>query len=238
RRGRRGATGRARGPEDLRPAEGRRLYGPFLGYGGPRRRGGGARRRLRPRADHPRPVRGREHDARADAAGRGDRRQDGALRDGAAHGAYRAPRLDAPLAAGGAEGNGRADQGGRRRPLRPRHRPRPDRQSHAARRLQGVRRRAPGRGDLEGADPDHGPGDARRAPDGLRRGMEIRPGATAEVALTVTSDRTADVLGNPGVAVLATPFLIGLLEQAAGALIHPHLPPGASTGGTMVEMTH
>ena len=60
--------------------------------------------------------------------------------------------------------------------------------------------------------------------------MEIRPGATAEVALTVTSDRTADVLGNPGVAVLATPFLIGLLEQAAGALIHPHLPPGASTG--------
>ena len=68
--------------------------------------------------------------------------------------------------------------------------------------------------------------------------MEIRPGATAEVALTVTSDRTADVLGNPGVTVLATPFLIGLLEQAAGALIHPHLPPGASTVGTMVEMKH
>ena len=68
--------------------------------------------------------------------------------------------------------------------------------------------------------------------------MEIRPGATAEVALTVTSDRTADVLGNSGVTVLATPFLIGLLEQAAGALIHPHLPSGASTVGTMVEMKH
>ena len=68
--------------------------------------------------------------------------------------------------------------------------------------------------------------------------MEIRPGATAEVALTVTPDRTADVLGNRGVTVLATPFLIGLLEQAAGALIHPHLPPGASTVGTMVEMKH
>jgi fluoroacetyl-CoA thioesterase len=68
--------------------------------------------------------------------------------------------------------------------------------------------------------------------------MEIRPGATAEVALTVTSDRTADVLGNRGVTVLATPFLVGLLEQAAGALIHPHLPPGASTVGTMVEMKH
>ncbi|PYM84867.1 MAG: thioesterase [Candidatus Rokuibacteriota bacterium] len=68
--------------------------------------------------------------------------------------------------------------------------------------------------------------------------MEIRPGATAEVALTVTPDRTADVLGNRGVTVLATPFLVGLLEQAAGALIHPHLPPGASTVGTMVEMRH
>ena len=68
--------------------------------------------------------------------------------------------------------------------------------------------------------------------------MEIRPGATAEVALTVTPDRTADVLGNRGVTVLATPFLVGLLEQAAGALIHPHLPPCASTVGTMVEMRH
>jgi fluoroacetyl-CoA thioesterase len=68
--------------------------------------------------------------------------------------------------------------------------------------------------------------------------MEIRPGSTAEVALTVTADRTADVLGNPGVTVLATPFLVGLLEQAAGALIHPHLPPDASTVGTMVEMKH
>ncbi len=68
--------------------------------------------------------------------------------------------------------------------------------------------------------------------------MEIRPGATAEVSETVGPDRTADALGNPGVRVLATPFLVGLLEQAAGAVIHPHLPPGASTVGTMVEMKH
>ena len=68
--------------------------------------------------------------------------------------------------------------------------------------------------------------------------MVISPGASAEVEVTVTDDRTADRLGNPGVRVFATPFLIGLLEDAAGAVIHPHLPPGASTVGTMVEMRH
>jgi predicted thioesterase len=68
--------------------------------------------------------------------------------------------------------------------------------------------------------------------------MDLQPGATAEVELVVTPDRTADAMGNPGVRVLATPLLIGLLEQAAGAVIHPHLPPGASTVGTMVDMRH
>ena len=68
--------------------------------------------------------------------------------------------------------------------------------------------------------------------------MEIRPGATAEVGFTVTPDRTAHAMGNKGVDVFATPFLIGLLEDAAGSVIHPHLPPGASTVGTMVEVKH
>jgi len=36
-------------------------------------------------------------------------------------------------------------------------------------------------------------------------------------------------MGNPGVHVLATPFVVGLLENAAGAVIHPHLPAGAGT---------
>jgi fluoroacetyl-CoA thioesterase len=68
--------------------------------------------------------------------------------------------------------------------------------------------------------------------------MDIPPGATAEVSITVTPDRTADAMGNKGVQVLATPFLIGLLENAAAAVIHEHLPAGASTVGTMVEMKH
>ncbi|HEY7366477.1 MAG TPA: thioesterase family protein [Methylomirabilota bacterium] len=68
--------------------------------------------------------------------------------------------------------------------------------------------------------------------------MHLDPGASAEVALTVTPDHTADAMGNRGVHVFATPFVVGLLENAAGAVLHPHLPPGAGTVGTMVEMRH
>jgi fluoroacetyl-CoA thioesterase len=45
-------------------------------------------------------------------------------------------------------------------------------------------------------------------------------------------------MGNPGVHVLAIPFVIGLLENAAAAVLNPHLPLGATTVGTMVEMRH
>ncbi|HEV8641713.1 MAG TPA: thioesterase family protein [Methylomirabilota bacterium] len=68
--------------------------------------------------------------------------------------------------------------------------------------------------------------------------MDPKPGATAEVSITVKPDRTAEAMGNRGVRVLATPFVIGLLEDAAHAVIKPHLPPGAATVGTMVEMRH
>jgi fluoroacetyl-CoA thioesterase len=68
--------------------------------------------------------------------------------------------------------------------------------------------------------------------------MPPAPGAVHEVSLTVSPDVTADAMGNRGVQVLATPFLIGLLENAAAGVLLPHLPPGASTVGTMVEMRH
>jgi predicted thioesterase len=68
--------------------------------------------------------------------------------------------------------------------------------------------------------------------------MVPAPGAVHEVSRTVTPDVTADAMGNRGVQVLATPFLIGLLENAAAGVLNPHLAPGASTVGTMVEMRH
>jgi len=68
--------------------------------------------------------------------------------------------------------------------------------------------------------------------------MDLRPGATHEVSWTVTADKTADAMGNPGVRVFATPWVIALLEQTCSGVIAPHLSPGASTVGTMVEMRH
>ena len=68
--------------------------------------------------------------------------------------------------------------------------------------------------------------------------MPPEPGAVHEVSLTVPLEQTADAMGNRGVKVFATPFLIGLLENAANGVIAPSLAPGASTVGTMVEMRH
>src|SRR5437867_853324 len=68
--------------------------------------------------------------------------------------------------------------------------------------------------------------------------MDLKPGATHEITWTVTPDKTADAMGNRGVKVFATPWLIGMLEDVCGAMIKPTLPPGATTVGTMVEMRH
>ena len=68
--------------------------------------------------------------------------------------------------------------------------------------------------------------------------MPLETGQSAEVERVVTPDLTADVFGNPGVKVLATPFVVTLLENAAHAVIKPHLPAGGGTVGTMVEMKH
>ena len=68
--------------------------------------------------------------------------------------------------------------------------------------------------------------------------MNLEPGATAEVSLVVTPDRTADAMGNCGAHVLATPVLVGLLENAGAAVLRPIIPAGGGSVGTMVEMRH
>jgi fluoroacetyl-CoA thioesterase len=64
------------------------------------------------------------------------------------------------------------------------------------------------------------------------------PGATAEVSMLVSPELTAHAMGNHGVHVLATPFLIGLLENAGAAVMRPLFPAGGGSVGTMVEMRH
>src|SRR6266850_7654962 len=82
-------------------------------------------------------------------------------------------------------------------------------------------------------------GVARAGPSTVqRRAMDLKPGTTHEITWTVTPDKTADAMGNRGVKVFATPWLIGMLEDVCGAMIKPHLAPAATTVGTMVEMRH
>ena len=68
--------------------------------------------------------------------------------------------------------------------------------------------------------------------------MPVRIGAKGHATLTVTADRTAAAMGVRGVEVLATPFMIGLMEDAAARVMEPHLPAGGGSVGIMVEVKH
>jgi predicted thioesterase len=63
-------------------------------------------------------------------------------------------------------------------------------------------------------------------------------GDKGHATLTVTADRTAAAMGVRGVEVFATPFMIGLMEDAAASVIAAHLPPGGSSVGTTVDVKH
>ena len=68
--------------------------------------------------------------------------------------------------------------------------------------------------------------------------MPAQVGDKGHATLTVTADRTAAAMGVRGVQVFATPFMIGLMEDAAASVIAPHLPPGGSSVGTTVDVKH
>jgi predicted thioesterase len=68
--------------------------------------------------------------------------------------------------------------------------------------------------------------------------MAIETGLIGEVEVVVQPADTADALGNTGVHVLATPRLVALLEQAAIRAVQAHLPPGAGTVGTRIDVRH
>jgi fluoroacetyl-CoA thioesterase len=68
--------------------------------------------------------------------------------------------------------------------------------------------------------------------------MPIEPGLVGVVEVVVQPTDTADALGNKGVHVLATPRLVALLELAAIRAVEAHLPPGAGTVGTRIDVRH
>jgi predicted thioesterase len=68
--------------------------------------------------------------------------------------------------------------------------------------------------------------------------MALTAGLTGEFEQVVTPELTADALGNKGVQVFATPFVINLMELTCNVAIKPELPAGFASVGTMVEMKH
>lgn len=63
-------------------------------------------------------------------------------------------------------------------------------------------------------------------------------GMKAEKTEQVTSDNTAIKYGSGGVAVYATPAMIGLMEGTCLAAVDPHLPAGMATVGTDLKVRH
>jgi len=68
----------------------------------------------------------------------------------------------------------------------------------------------------------------REIPIGLANRYEIVPG----------TGHTAAAVGNAGVTVVATPFLIGCFELAAQGAILPYCEAGEVTVGTRIEIDH
>jgi fluoroacetyl-CoA thioesterase len=69
---------------------------------------------------------------------------------------------------------------------------------------------------------------------------KLQPGLTAESTMVVQAKHTASHLGSGsgGVDVLATPIMIGLMEDAARRTVDPLLEPGKMSVGVNLNVTH
>jgi predicted thioesterase len=66
----------------------------------------------------------------------------------------------------------------------------------------------------------------------------INVGLSEAISTTVTDADTAIALGSGDVAVLGTPRVVALLEEAAIAALVGSLPAGATTVGTNITINH
>ncbi len=66
--------------------------------------------------------------------------------------------------------------------------------------------------------------------------MEI--GAIHEITVAVTEEVTAAKMRSGSLPVLATPYMIAFMEQAASELCDKYVPEGISTVGTAVNIQH
>ena len=68
--------------------------------------------------------------------------------------------------------------------------------------------------------------------------FNLKPGLLGEAKELVSEENTAQKYGSGGVAVYATPAMIGLMENAALRSVDPLLPEGWATVGTHLDVKH
>ena len=68
--------------------------------------------------------------------------------------------------------------------------------------------------------------------------MEITPGLSGSIEITVGEEHTAPSIGSGKVRVLATPVMINLIEAAALKAIEHLLDPGYQSLGTHLDVHH
>lgn len=68
--------------------------------------------------------------------------------------------------------------------------------------------------------------------------INLQIGMSAEKSEEVTDNNTAIKYGSGGVAVYATPAMIGIMEGTCLAAVDPHLPEGMSTVGIHLDVKH
>ena len=66
----------------------------------------------------------------------------------------------------------------------------------------------------------------------------IEIGMTYTMEKTVTPDMTAKAVGSGGLEVFGTPFMMGLMENAAMQCVQPELPEGKGTVGVEISSSH
>ena len=67
---------------------------------------------------------------------------------------------------------------------------------------------------------------------------KIVAGLRGETRRVVSAENTAEALGSGDVPVFGTPAVLALIEEAAVDAIRAHLPEGATSVGSWVELEH
>ncbi|MFQ3619726.1 MAG: thioesterase family protein [Spirochaetales bacterium] len=68
--------------------------------------------------------------------------------------------------------------------------------------------------------------------------FNLKLGLQGQATEKVSAENTAERYGSGGVAVYATPAMIGLMEKAALLAVDPLLPEGWATVGTHLDVKH